>query len=624
MKTFRNCKFILLLFLSLPALLLAQEKVVGLEENPVLRKESKILMPMLKAFLAPDTLDLPFFDDFSRETVYPSPERWEDQDVFVNSSYGINPPSIGVATFDVLDSAGLIYDHANTYSFIADHLTSNPIDLTAAGSEVYLSFYYQPMGHGDYPQTKDSLILEFIAPTDTAWNQVWVMPGPGNDTLQDFKQVIIHVDSLKYLDRGFRFRFFNTASISEYNLDPGRRANSDHWSIDYILLDSGRFPTDTVPHDVVMAAPLQSVLNNHESMPWKQFNKNIYNEMGGSIPIRYTNLDSITRNVTRDFQIWDVYDDLELHSYSAGALNISPWQTIDYQSDLVKNFETSGTDSALFIVKAWLVTDDFDEKINDTVFYEQYFGNYFAYDDGTAEAGYGLSGEGSSNMSVAYQFRAYLPDSLQAVNIFFNRSYLVDVNDLFFHLTVWDSDNGLPGNILYSKENLKPEFEDSLNIFVSFPLDEPVLVDGIFFVGWQQTSDVFLNVGFDKNRIKNSKLLYRKNGEWYMSNEVLWPGALMIRPVIGNSLVTEKRNLHDELVYRIYPNPVSDVLRIHYGDFSFGPDLEIRIYDAWGRILGQWKSEIDHIDVSSYSPGLYIFELRDKGKRTRKKFIKIH
>ena len=87
MKTFRNCKFILLLFFSLPALLLGQEKVVGLEENPVLRKESKILMPMLKAFLAPDTLDLPFFDDFSRETIYPSPERWEDQDVFVNSSY---------------------------------------------------------------------------------------------------------------------------------------------------------------------------------------------------------------------------------------------------------------------------------------------------------------------------------------------------------------------------------------------------------------------------------------------------------------------------------------------------------------------------------------------------------
>ncbi len=600
-------------------MLLGQEKLVELEENPVLRKESKTLLPVLKAFLAPDTLDLPFFDDFSRETVYPTPEKWEDQDVFVNSSYGINPPSIGVATFDVLDSAGLIYGHANTGSFIADHLTSKPIDLTSAGSEVYLSFFYQPMGHGDFPQTKDSLILEFLAPTDTAWNQVWVMPGPGNKTLQDFKQVLIHVDSLKYLDRGFRFRFLNWASISPNILVPGRRANSDHWSIDYILMDSGRSPTDTVPHDVVVATPLQSILNNHESMPWKQFNKNIYNEMGGSIPVRYTNLDSITRNVTRDFQIWDVYDDLELISYSAGALNISPWQTIDYQSDLVKNFETSGEDSALFIVKAWLVTDDFDEKINDTVFFEQYFGNYFAYDDGTAEAGYGVSGAGSANMSVACQFRSYFPDSLQAVNIFFNRSYL-DENDVPFHLTVWDSDNGIPGNILYSKENLKPKYEDSLNMFVSYKLDDPVPVDGIFFVGWQQTTEVFLNVGFDKNRIKNNKLLYHWMGEWNMS---VWPGALMIRPVVGSSLVTAKEKLYDELNFEIYPNPVTDILRIHYGDFSFGPELEIRIYDAWGRILGQWKSKTDQIDISSYSPGLYIFELRDSKQRTRKKFIKI-
>ncbi len=240
MKTFRNYRYILLFFLSLPTLLLAQEKVVGLEENPVLRKESKTLMPVLKAFLAPDTLDLPFFDDFSRESIYPSPEKWEDQDVFVNSSYGINPPSIGVATFDVLDSAGLIYLHANTDSFVADHLTSRPIDLTSAGSEVYLSFYYQPMGHGDYPQSKDSLILEFIAPTDTAWNQVWSMPGPDTNLLQGFKQVLIHVDSLKYLDRGFRFRFLNMASITTYEYIPGLRANSDHWNIDYIFLDSGR------------------------------------------------------------------------------------------------------------------------------------------------------------------------------------------------------------------------------------------------------------------------------------------------------------------------------------------------------------------------------------------------
>ena len=52
-------------------------------------------------------------------------------------------------------------------------------------------------------------------------------------------------------------------------------------------------------------------------------------------------------------------------------------------------------ESALVRIKASLRTDNIDPKVNDTVFYDQVFKDYYAYDDGTPEAGYGLKGSGN-------------------------------------------------------------------------------------------------------------------------------------------------------------------------------------------------------------------------------------
>ncbi len=524
-----------------------------------------------------------------------------------------------MASFDVLNEQGLIYEYAETYGFIADHLTSVPLDLSSGGpGDTYLSFYYQPGGLGDMPNEGDSLFLEFLSPSDTVWDRAWAAGGPETDSVPEFRHVMIHIDSLKYLDKGFRFRFMNLASISTSGDIPGIRTNCDHWHIDYVFLDTDRTLNDTVPHDVVISEPMQSILNNHEAMPWRHYKENIYNEMGGYIPIIYTNLDSITRNVTRDFQIWDVYDDMESHSYSAGAENISPWQTIEYNSNLLWNFGSSQQDSALFRIKAWLVTDDFDKKVNDTVVFYQHFANYFAYDDGIPEAGYGLAGEGSENMSVAYSFRSYIPDSLQAVNIFFNRSYL-DENDSYFHLTVWNDNEGQPGDIIYSDENKKPKYRDSLNCFVTYPLDEKVPVDGIFYIGWQQTSKVFLNIGFDKNRNKNSKILVQKMGEWNMT---IYEGALMMRPVVGGNILSSIPERSADIQFEIYPNPVSGMLKLRYVPVVRSTGQEVKIYDSWGRLVRYYEYLPAEIDVSFLSPGLYIFELKDASGICRKKFIK--
>ncbi|MBL7830595.1 MAG: hypothetical protein JNK41_06175, partial [Saprospiraceae bacterium] len=85
-----------------------------------------------------DTIDLPFLDDFSYSGPYPDPKLWINDDVFINNTFAIKQPSIGVATFDGTNSGGSPYLGGNG---ISDYLTSQQIDLGKynSGSNVYLS-----------------------------------------------------------------------------------------------------------------------------------------------------------------------------------------------------------------------------------------------------------------------------------------------------------------------------------------------------------------------------------------------------------------------------------------------------------------------------------------------------
>lgn len=609
---------LVLLLILIP--LSAQERVIGLEDNPGLTEVGINIPAVRKGPVTEDTLQLPFFDDFYSGNPYPSPQRWSDREVYINNTYPIEPVSIGVATFDALNSQGKIHQNASTYPFRSDTLTSLPLDLSIAGeNDTWLSFFYQAGGLGEMPNQEDSLVVEFWSSTEGNWETVW--SARGQDSLSSpgrFERVMLPVDSLKYRHKGFRFRFSNYASLSRNEDDPGRITNCDHWNLDYVYLNTGRSAYDTVPRDVVMAEPLGSLLNNHESMPWKHFKKNIYNEMGGGIPIEYTNQDTAGRNITRAFTIWDVHQDKEVYSFTSGARNISPWQKVSEYADLLLNFETESEDSALFKINAWLVTDDFDRKCNDTVEYFQEFGDHFAYDDGTAEGGYGYSG-GGSRASIAYRFRSYVPDSLSGLDIYFNRSYN-DVNIVDFDLRVWADNNGVPGDLLYSKPGHKPEYADSLNAFIRYEFDNKVFVDGVFYVGWKQTSDIFLNVGYDVNRENKGRLLYRDGGEWSFS---AFDGAIMLRPVMAlagtGTFVAEQEELQG---YNIYPNPVGDVLNIGYEGIMLPGDLKISIYNSMGTLVRRYRDISRDIDVSRLLPGFYMLQIEQGNRSTVKKFIK--
>src|ERR1035437_8349519 len=151
----------------------SQEIVTPLTCNPILIHKYNELIYAKKLHLystTPDTLTLPFLDDFSKEGICPDSALWLDKDAFTNHTYPIAPPTLGVATLHGVGPSGKPYDITASAgsSFPADTLTSKPIHLNFFPYDsVYLSFFWQAQGRGNVPDKYDSLLLQFKNPSIT-------------------------------------------------------------------------------------------------------------------------------------------------------------------------------------------------------------------------------------------------------------------------------------------------------------------------------------------------------------------------------------------------------------------------------------------------------------------------
>lgn len=606
----RNCLIstsLLCVLLSFIRVSSAQELLVGIQVNSALEHSSQ-RQKFWKSSQAADTINLPFFDDFSYTQVYPDPFKWSDNHVFINTTYPVLPVSLGVATFDILDSAGVLYQQAGTQVFLADVLTSQPVDLDLSVSDsIYLSFFYQAKGLGDAPERGDSLVVEFFSPSADMWTRVWSKPG---EPLHPFRQVMIPVTDPIFLETGFRFRFKNYGSFSRNVFNPGAVGNSDHWHIDYVFLDKNRSYSDTIVRDVTYVQPLRSLLNTYESLPWEHFLIGRLTEMGSKLPQTYRNNDAIVRNVSRSFLVRDLGNGQIVRSFSGGAENLSPGQLREYSPDLAYTFASAATDSASFEVKAFLTTDAFDKKENDTVVYIQRFSNYYSYDDGSAENGYGISGQGAANASLAVRFRAFRSDTLRAVNIFFNRS-LNEASRKEFFLTIWNDNNGKPGEIMYQQQNVRPEYTEGLNRFYTYLLDSAFVTPLIFYVGWEQVTSDFLNVGFDVNRNSRPHIFYNLDGEWKNTS---FEGSIMIRPVVSNQPLLVGIPQSPSLMHlQLYPNPTRGILYTDLDPDLINQGFKLSVFNIRGSQVMNAELHQPFIDLSHLPDGIYLIRLSGPG-----------
>lgn len=568
-----------------------------------------------------DTLLLPFFDDFSAGEVFPNENRWTTKDAYINTDFVTRPPSIGVATLDALDSTGRPY--FNIRAGIrggCDTLTSQPIDLSSfnVGSNVFLSFFYQQQGLSFFPLNgADSLVLQF-KDVNGFWFNEWVTYG---DTAEPFKAVITQVDSAKYFHAGFQFRFIN---FQEYLGGVGQ------WHIDYVYMERNRLANDTIFSDVAIAGKPNSFLKEYQEMPYEQFRGFENSEIANATEGLLSNMGDVGRTVdVYNREVRNQNNNLIINSPSSG-LAIGAKEHLAINFSATPNTGPLNTDTAIYTISEYLqIAGANFSTNNDSVGRQLTFANYFAYDDGTAETGYGLRrGTGK----IAYKFRVNKPDSLRAISIYFFQAE--DTVKRLFNLSVWNSINinDFGESLAYEQSITYPTYTDSINGYHTYVLDSAIAVTDSFYIGWEQNSEFFLNIGWDRNyslngdTIPNPGLYFNSTGKWFSS---FIPGTLMMRPHVGKDFTDTALVSVKEIVtaknqsVKVYPNPATSHLRV---DLEAKDSYDYTVTDIAGKqILKGSLAAYNHlpIDISSLANGLYFINLHNPKQGIYKaKFIK--
>ncbi len=702
---------ILVFLLTALVYLNGQEIITGLQFNEAIRHHVKELKEKgidKKTTSAAQALELPFFDDFSNYNIYPDQNLWIGKSVFVSKDFPMFPTNAGAATFDAIDEKGAVYLDATWIPFKADEMTSQPIRLDSVfspvikelspGDSLYLSFYYQPQGAGDEPESWDTLVLEFAqrgdtvfsridsitvpayywlenvndtikpldtlwAPAseacdpdiymisrnfytwddlvtvpcdsvfgpDTIWKQKWYSEGMKLSEFQDkynrdFVQVMIPIysdpaDSIYFYD-SFQFRFRNYASIAN-SIIPSWKSNCDFWSVDYVYLNYNRNAGDTTYRDITFSQRAPSFLKDYQAMPYKQYRAgSTVSLLKSRFNMYMANLDNQEHNTSYEYHVQQINGDFG-YSYYGGVCNLPPFDLFGFQNcnsscgaahacppvNSAFNFDFS-RDTTSYIIKHYISDSSETDILIDSLTFTQGFYNYFAYDDGTPELGYGIEPAGGL---LAYQFDLTLPDTLQGIQMYFNKT-LNSSNEIFFNIKVWRDNNGVPGEEIFSSESVKPKWSDHLYEFYPYMFEEPLIVTGTFYVGWQQQASGSLNIGFDANHDNKDKIFYKAQDVWYNS---VFPGSLLIRPIIGKDLVLGEDEIDNtKTVGRLvlYPNPAFEYFTIDQSAISLDSQSQLSIYNLYGGLVHRQMGVRGKVNVAHLTKGMYIVRVKSDHK----------
>ncbi len=542
---------------------------------------------------------------------------WYDNQANINTTYPVFPPTIGVATMDGLNEYGRPHDpfiQTNGYG-TADVFTSKPLLMsgTSWNDSVYLSFFYQPQGLGNFPNTIDSLVVEFRNEYTGNWDRIWSIPGfsspPTNITFQQvllkFPETII--PARNYFYDGFQFRFRNKATLS---------GNNDHWHIDYVKLDKNRSINDTVINDIAFVEPYPSILKRYTLMPADQFVDTI--DMADSVILVVRNLNYYNNNSpATDFE----GDGTELYP---GTSNIyaEPVQTFNagYSRQLFVNPKADftmpailgNTDSVALIVREWIKPGDILSG-NDTISRTQVFSNVMAYDDGSAERAYGLGGVGLKKVALEYKLNK--PDTLVGFQILYTNTDL-NVSDLIVQFNIWDSiklDAFVQDSPIYTSLNAKPYYVDTLNGFTTYKLDTQFILTNKIYVGWSQTDSRNLQIGYDMNNVHGSENLYIFTDYKWKKSSVQPKGSPMIRLLFGDSAKVRTTAINEVSKpansLKLYPNPSNGL--VHIATEQNIDIAEVTVCDLSGKQILQQVTDNKTFDIRALSAGMYVVQIKD-------------
>lgn len=562
-------------------------------------------VPAVKA--SSTQVGLPFFDDFSGYVGAPDMSLWDSSGAAVNSGFAPLPPTIGVLTLDAYDAQGRLYPQASTSLFPADTVVSQPIrlDTLAVADSVVLSFFYLPGGGdgnmwervGDCPEAADSLVLEFYC--DSTWQMVWARGGVSVDTLiartgHAWQYVAITLTEDRYFDSTFRFRFRNYCSL-ESDGKAGRTVGGDQWSIDYVFMDRDRSAASAASfRDIAFVNPAPSMLRHYRAMPARQFRAA---DMASQINLKIGNLFSSDLASHYGYNILDNGGNT-LHSYDGGYENApaNGYQTVSAHASPTVNytFEVSDTPRTYTVVHVVSEGSGGDiHRTNDTVVFTQCFDNYYAYDDGVAENGYGITST-SARIYLAYRFDLNVADTITAVDMFFNRTYREENESVHYYLTVWQADDqGRPGAVLYRDQAYRTPVTGDWHRYV---LESEIVVDGSIFVGFEQVGNTYINLGFDRSFNSSDRIYYFTRSEWQQS---ILSGSLLLRPCFGHRATIGIGKV-EPLTFTVGPNPASDEVSV----YGLPEGSRVELYDMMGRRM--MATSDSRLSTAELPTGLYL------------------
>ena len=583
------------------------------------------------------TLLLPFWDDFSSTGPILDSTKWSlGNSIAVNNTFTVNTPSAYVVTFDGVDGNGNPYNQNSTFNGAGDSLVSQSINLSAVPSSrrstVYLSFYYQLMGLGEIPDPNDSLQLSFYG-ADSTWTIIDLTPddtesyaltgGIDNLVLNEdsalyFRQIIVPVDRTIFFHSSFKFKFVSYSSLSGIY---------DTWNIDYIYLNRDRDPNETEHRDRAISGQPSPLFYPFNAVPASQYSA-FPESYDTPQTITLSNLEDDVFNIEYNHTITNLSNGARLTSgprndegeigfreveFGRVVEGISPQNLpIDTDSTVIESeFYYSTGDTLLFEVVDIEGNPLFlpvNLKVNDTLRKRYTITDYFAYDDGSAEFAAGINLLGGK---LAVKYWVNTSDTLTGLKVYFpsiNPSSVGETVDFI----IWSS---LEPEVIQRRQSYTIA-STGVNQLAKIDLSTPLILNDTFYIGYEQFTDNYIGVGFDKNNKAGSDKIYSNTQrEWIRNNRI--EGSLMIRPVFesGSDYVLAL-NENTPSTVKIYPNPSTGEIRIE-GDFQF-----FDIFGISGKKMGRYPGDLISYDLSSLEEGIYLLNFYHKNGITRKKLIK--
>ena len=601
-------------------------------------------------------LKLPFFDDFSKpqQNIYADSNLWQSShSVRINDGMAIHPPTINVATFDGLDSAGMAYNPNEVLlTGYTDQLISRPIDLSEAQvsiaerSSVYLSFFYQWHGNVEAPDAKDFLELGFKTAEENGWQTVMTIYPRENDDATVFYDTIIQVAGDQFFHEGFQFRIRSFGRLS---------GPYDTWHVDYVYLNKSRSINDLSFPDRAVSTQLGPLFGKYRAIPRDHFFSNdqmtppvfeIQNmkNMEAAINFRtegfFSSTDKETNTTTTHQTVIgkatpiNITDNV-LFAYEHRSIRMD---TLPDINDPLQFPKDPAIDSTLVRLTIALQTRDniplntappvepdstgdytpnykpIRFTTNDTLSADYVLSDYFAYDDGISEYGAGLIEAGNL---VAYEFEldttySLKQDTLIGFDIYFPPYAISSNQTVDFFIYHEDADNpGFPGE-QWLRIPSKRVLRKGVNEFQRIQFLPALLInEKKFYIGWQEPAAGEVMVGLDMSNDTGEKIFVNTSGSWYQNEDVR--GSLMLRPVFGSGIIDASVGIEEETAFRLYPNPNEGVFYIE------GDVRDIEIFALTGENIPFESSAMDHrteIRVNTRVPGLYLVRYRE-GKLIR-------